>query len=224
MRYWKMQAQMKTRRGNILAKTGHLDQGFHLTASALISWHWVGGRTIAKTVKFDLHIIYLFRPDIVIVQLGTNDLTSCPPLQVGSAMEDFVHLLHDLYGVKGVSMCQTIRWHSAVVFNQRVDILTQYLRVVLEPIPYATLYWGHRGFWRARYSFFPADGIHLNSRGNISSIAASNERHTNLFEFLLLMATSNFLFLLFISLKCCAVMLICGPSPILFVSFFDVLG
>ena len=141
----------------------HLDLRFHLTASALISWHGVGGRTIAKTVKFDLHILHSFRPDIVIVQLGTNDVTSCSLLQVGSAIEDFVHLLCDLYGVKGVCVCQTIHRRSGVVFNQRVDILTRYLRVFLELIPYAT-YWGHRGFWRARNSFFSADGIHLNSR------------------------------------------------------------
>ena len=101
---------------------------------------------------------------MVIVQLGTNDLTSCPPLQVSSAIEDFVHLLHDSYGVKVVCVCQTIRRRSAVVFNQKVDILTRYLRVVLEPIPYA-IYWGHRGFWRAHNSFFSSDGIHLNSRG-----------------------------------------------------------
>ena len=150
--------------GFIESNPGHLDLAFRLKSSALISWHGVGGRTVAKTVKFDLHILHSFHPDIVIVQLGTNDLTSCPPLQVGSAIEDFVHLLHDSYGVKGVCVCQTIRRRSAVVFDQKVDILTRYLRVVLEPIPYA-IYWGHRGFWRARNSFFSSDGIHLNSRG-----------------------------------------------------------
>ena len=143
---------------------GQLDLSFYLSASAHISWHGIGGRTIAKTVKFDMHILHSFRPDIVIVQLGTNDLTSCPPLRVGSALEDFVHLLHDSYGVRGVCVCQTIRRRAADVFNQRVDILTRYLRVVLEPIPYA-IYWGHRGFWRACNRFFAADGIHLNSRG-----------------------------------------------------------
>ena len=144
--------------------SGQFDLTLHLTESAHIRWHGVGGRTIAKTIKFDLRILHSFRPDIVIVQLGTNDLTSTPPLQVGSAMEDFVHLLHDPYGVKFVCVCQTIRRRSSVVFNQRVDILTRYLRVVLEPIPYA-IYWGHRGFWKARNGFFSADGIHLNRRG-----------------------------------------------------------
>ena len=51
------------------------------------------------------------------MQHGTNDLTSCPPLQVGFAMEDFVLLLHDSYGMKCVCVCQTIRRRSSVVFN-----------------------------------------------------------------------------------------------------------
>ena len=72
----------------IESDSGQLDLTFHLTESAIIHWHGVGGRTIAKTVKFDLPILQSFRPDIVIVQLGTNDLTSCRPLQVGSAMEE----------------------------------------------------------------------------------------------------------------------------------------
>ena len=49
----------------IESNSGHLDLKFHLQASAHISWHGVGGRAVAKTVKFDLHIIHSFRPDVV---------------------------------------------------------------------------------------------------------------------------------------------------------------
>ena len=130
--------------------------------SADITWHGIGGRTVAKTIKFDLHVVRSTRPDIVIVQLGTNDLPVQSPLQVGSELEDFVRLLHDSYGVKFVCVCQTIRRRSATAFNKNVDLLTRYLRVVLEPIPYA-IYWGHRGFSKARHNFYAADGVHLNS-------------------------------------------------------------
>ena len=120
---------------------------------------------MAKTIRHDLHVVQSVRPDIVIVQLGTNDLSSRPPLLVGSDLEDFVRLLHDSCGVQFVCVCQTIRRRSAKrSFNKNVDILTRYLRVVLEPIPYA-FYWGHRGFWKARYNFLASDGVHLNSRG-----------------------------------------------------------
>ena len=33
-----------------------------------------GRGTVLKTVQFDLSVIELFKPDIVILQLGTNDL------------------------------------------------------------------------------------------------------------------------------------------------------
>ena len=126
----------------------------------------LGGAQLLKPSKFDLHILHSFHPDILVVQLGTNDLnlTSCPPLRVGSVLEDFVHLLHDSYSVRGVCTCQAIHRCAAKFFNQGVDILTRYLQVVLEPIPYV-IHWGHRGFWRACNSFFSADGIYLNSRG-----------------------------------------------------------
>ena len=52
-----------------------------------------------RPAKFDLHVVRSTRPDIVIVQLSTNDLPFQPPLQVGSELEDFVRLLHNSNGV-----------------------------------------------------------------------------------------------------------------------------
>ena len=65
------------------------------------------------------------------MQLGSNDLTDSDPLHVGSAIEDFVRLLHDTYDVKVVCVCQTIMRQGAVVFNRKAKLLTKYLRVVL---------------------------------------------------------------------------------------------
>ena len=126
---------------------GYLDLSLQITAPSDITWHGIGGRTVAKTIKFDLHVVRSTRPDIVIVQLGTNDLPFQSPLQVGSELEDFVRLLQDSYGVKFVCVCQTIRRRSATAFNKNVDLLTRYLRVVLQSIPYA-IYCCHRGFGR----------------------------------------------------------------------------
>ena len=64
---------------------------------------------------------------------------------MGSAIDNFVRLWHDTYGVKDVCVCRTIMHQGAVVFNRKAKLLTKYLRVVLEPIPYAIL-WGHRTF------------------------------------------------------------------------------
>ena len=78
----------------------HFSVDFKLSHRAFITWHGVGGRTVSKTLQFDLNVIESFRPEIVIMQLGSNDLTVSIPLHVGSAIDDFVRLLHDTYGVK----------------------------------------------------------------------------------------------------------------------------
>ena len=101
-----------------------------------------------KWSKIRVHIIHgraLYMGKYGIMQLGSNDLTDSDPLRVGSAIEDFVRLLHDTYGVKVVCVCQTIMHQGAVVFNCKAKLLTKYLQVVLDPIPYA-IFWGHRGF------------------------------------------------------------------------------
>ena len=101
---------------------GYLDLSLQITASADIAWHGIGGRTVAKTVKFNLHVVRSTRPDIVIAQLGTNDLPFQSPLQVGSELEEFGRLLHYSYGVRFVCVCQTIRRRSATACNKSVDL------------------------------------------------------------------------------------------------------
>ena len=140
------------------------DLDFHISSPVLIRWHGVGGRTVDKTLKCDIHVVHSFCPAIVILQLGSNDLVALSPLHVGSALDDFVHFLHKSCRVKVVCVCQTIRRDSAEAFNFKVGTLTRYLRVVLGPIPY-TMFWGHRGFWKVRGNFYTSDGVHLNSRG-----------------------------------------------------------
>ena len=68
-------------------------------------------------------------------------------LTVGSAIEDLVRLLHGEYGVRLICVGQTIRRHLAGNFNANVRLLAQYLKTVLEPLPFA-IYWTHRGFWK----------------------------------------------------------------------------
>ena len=131
----------------------------------LIRWHGIGGRTLLKTRNYDLHVVKEFAPNVVVLQLGTNDLATTSAVETGSAIEDLCRLLHESYGVEVVCVCQTLYRHNAVSFNKEVDLLTQYLKVVLEPLPY-TFYWRHRGFWRCKSRFLARDGVHLNSRGN----------------------------------------------------------
>ena len=57
---------------------------------------------MARTIRIDLHVTQSVSPDIVIVQLGTNDLSFRAPLLVGPDPEEFVRLLHASYGVQFV--------------------------------------------------------------------------------------------------------------------------
>ena len=126
----------------------------------------MGARTIAKVSQFDLDEVIRFRPDIVFLQIRTNDLAQrgMSPLTVGSAIEDFVRLLRDEYGVHLICVGETIKRHLAGNFNDHVQLLTQYLKTVLEPLPFA-FDWTHRGFWRASSSYLSYNGVHLNREG-----------------------------------------------------------
>ena len=48
------------------------------TPDFIRKWHGVGGRTIAKVLKYDLSVVKEFGPDIIIfyIILGTNDLVN----------------------------------------------------------------------------------------------------------------------------------------------------
>ena len=139
----------------------------NLTDSVTVQLHDVGGRTIAEVRQFDLGEVIRFRPDIVFLQIGTNDLVErgMSPLTVGSATEDFVRRLHDEHdGVRLICEGQTIRRHLGGNFNDSVRLLAQYLKTVLEQLPFA-IYWTQRGFWRSSSSYLSYDGVHLNREG-----------------------------------------------------------
>ena len=128
--------------------------------------------------------------------------------------EVIVILRHDSYGVRAVCICQTIRRRAAVVFNHRFDTLTRYLWV-LSTISYA-IYWVHRDFCRACYSFFSAEGIHLNNRGQYKFYRSLLGAVLKCFYWR--RQSLIFFVLLFIWIKFYAVLLNCGPIPSLFVS------
>ena len=123
------------RLGEFVDHRPHLDRSFMLSGAAIFRWQGKGGRTLA-TIQDDLPVVKSFAPHIVILQLGTNDLSRLDPLLVGSAIEDLVRTLHDSYNVRLVCVCQTLYRGADSVFNVRVRALTKYLKVFLEPFPY----------------------------------------------------------------------------------------
>ena len=82
----------------------------NLSRSAHVKYHGVGGRTVDKLSKFDLSVVGRLKPEIVILELGWNDLSppEARPELVGSKIESLVQLLYAQYGAKFIVVCQTI--------------------------------------------------------------------------------------------------------------------
>ena len=66
---------------------------FHLPESGYITLLGTGGRTVEKVVKYDLQSVHKYKPDIVILELGTNDLSTHAPEVVGSKIDDHICML-----------------------------------------------------------------------------------------------------------------------------------
>ena len=116
-----------------------------------------------KTLQYDLPAVASFAPDIVILQLGTNDLSRLDALVVGSSIEELVTILHDTYNVKLICVCQTLLG-SDPVFNMRVRVFNKHVETFLDAFPHV-FFWGHRGFRNSSQRFLARDGVHLNRQG-----------------------------------------------------------
>ena len=103
-------------------------ENFNLGDDLIFKWHGIGGRTVAKTRQLDLGVVRSFAPDIVILQLGTNDLTALSAVETGSAIEDLVRLLYDSYNIKRICVCQTIYRENMPLFNNKANTLSKYLK------------------------------------------------------------------------------------------------
>jgi hypothetical protein len=139
--------------------------------------HGVGGRTVPKLRKMDMGVITRISPDIVILDIGTNDLALAPPEVVGSDIEELVRSLVAEYCVRAVVLCQVTprATNKSSNFNERAKLLNQYTRVVIEPIEQA-ICWTHRGFSNPSVTPFLSDGVHLTPWDNIPCTGVTAER------------------------------------------------
>ena len=141
---------------------------FHLQGTARVRLYGVGGRTVSKLRQHDLSVVSSFAPDIVILEIGTNDLAVDRPEVVGSEIEELVRFLREDMSIRVVGVCEVIPRGvcspRAENFNESVSVLNQYLRVVL-PTLSNVFCWRHIGFHCPSLSPYLADGVHVNSFG-----------------------------------------------------------
>ena len=141
---------------------------FHLNGTANVSLFGVGGRTVSKLLQFDLHVVRDCNPDIVILEIGTNDLSKEGPELVGSQIDDLVMLLIRDYSVRVIGVClvipRGIAYPDAAVFAQQADLLNIYLRTVLEQ--YKNVFcWEHKQLNSPFKDLYLSDGVHVNPAG-----------------------------------------------------------
>ena len=114
---------------------------FNLFGTASVSLYGVGGHTVLSLQTNDVHMVQDLAPDIVILEIGTNDFSHSSLEIVGLEIEDQVRLVRNCFSVHAVGVCQVIPcgvfsphstsfWHRAIVLNQ-------YISVVLDNFPNA---------------------------------------------------------------------------------------
>ena len=107
---------------------------FNLLGTASVRLHGVGGRTVQTLQANDLHVVRDLAPDIVILEIGTNDLLKLPPEKVSSAIEDLVCVFLSDFSVRAIGVCYVIPrsifsphamsfWRNATVLNQSVNVV-----------------------------------------------------------------------------------------------------
>ena len=58
-----------------------------LNSNAEVVFHGIGGKRISKFRGYDLDVVKETSPDIIILELGSNDLVKLPLQTVGSELE-----------------------------------------------------------------------------------------------------------------------------------------
>ncbi len=79
---------------------------FHMASSGDVSLKGIGGSTVDKVFAHDIEWLKGSKPDILILELGTNYLSCLPPEVVGSWIHDLACFMRDevrvsIVGVSG---------------------------------------------------------------------------------------------------------------------------
>ena len=145
-----------------------LHRGFNIH-KADIFMHGIGGRTVDQLHQIDLQVVVEISPDVVIIEIGTNDLSRKRPEVAGSELEHFVRaLLAPHLKVKVICVChvtpRALRPRHRMV-NRRALLFNQYVKVVLEVMSPRVFCWTHQGFVNPSVNVFRRDGVHYNPTG-----------------------------------------------------------
>ena len=149
---------------------GTYDLNLELSRVCSVFFHGIGGRTVDKTIKYDLAKIRSTAPNIVILELGSNDLCDkdSDPESIALSIVALAELLRTDLKLRFVVVCEVIARLKEPFcgYNQKAAQTNGHLRESLRETP-ATKCWQHRGLIQPSHNaVYAPDGIHLNSMGN----------------------------------------------------------
>ena len=138
----------------------------------------VEGRKVYTMMRYDLHEIKAFQPHILLLQIGSNNLSDkkrpYTRLETGeSKLEQAVVDIHNKFpSIKHKTVCgpfpRTMHYPNFPDFNNKnIQLLTQYLSVVIPSLPFAS-FWKHSelNYETAKLELYLPDHVHLNDTGN----------------------------------------------------------
>ena len=102
------------------------DDNFKLGGNVSVHLHGVGGCTVAKLRSFNLHVVEQIAPDVLILEIGTNDFVDTSLEVVGSEIESLVCLLVEDYKVRVVCVCHVIQKDFYLPDGDHVNPAGQY--------------------------------------------------------------------------------------------------
>ena len=137
----------------------------------MIQYSGYPGASVEALIQRGLSDVYDFEPDLVILDIGTNDLSSSPPEKVANDSVSLVNSLLCTTYVKKVFVLQVLhRFNPTVpvrykvdidIFNPNVNQCNDLLATKLKDRNDCQLWW-HKGFWGPyQHLTIAPDGVHL---------------------------------------------------------------
>ena len=105
---------------------------FHLQGTAKVRLYGVGGLTVSKLRQRDLSFVSSFASNIVILEIGTNDLAADRPKVVGSAIKELVHFLREDMSIRYLAFAKSYRMVSLIRERPILTNLSLCLTSILE--------------------------------------------------------------------------------------------
>ena len=137
-------------------------------------WYGLGGLTIEKALNYHLNIIHVLQPQVIFIELGSNDLchTQETPWSCYLRMVNLVNFLINI-GIPEIYIGQVVPRQGVGIplsvrnYNDKVMQFNQLLNHTygLGGNNGSARYWRHRGLWCSSCGTISRDGIHLNKRG-----------------------------------------------------------